>query len=162
MARVSGKPPKRTNWGGLRMGAGRKQQKNAVPWADEKPVVRPAPALPTAATETPGIVRPDLGAEVGGFWDALAPLAIEQGTLVPATAFEFRLLCEVAVQQQRALLNIASGYGAYSNLTKILEGKLRSFKLAPMGKELSAPAKDKPMSALERLKQQRQGIHAVK
>jgi hypothetical protein len=143
------------------MGAGRRPQKNAVPWTDEKPATRPAQA-PVHAAEVPGVVRPEMDADVGAFWDELAPLALEQGTLVPATALEFRLLCEVAVQQQRALRNIASGYGAYSNLTKILEGKLRSFKLAPMGKEIAAPPKEKPMTALERLKMKGRGLHAVK
>lgn len=144
------------------MGAGRKPQKNRVPWTDEPPAARPVVAAQAQPAETPGIVRPEMDADVGAFWDALAPLAAEQGTLVPATALEFRLLCEVAVQQQRALRNIASGYGAYSNLTKILEGKMRAFRLAPMGKEIAAPQKDKPMTALERLRLKGQGLHAVK
>lgn len=145
------------------MGAGRKPQENKTPWTDGH-VVPPAPAV-AAPTMPAGldIARPEMPADVGAFWDVFAPLALAQGTLVPATVYELKLTCEVAVQQQRALANIASGYGGYASLTKILEGKLRAFRLAPMGRELAPPSgREKPLSPLEKLKQQRQGIHAVK
>lgn len=101
--------------------------------------------------------------DVGAFWDVLAPQALEQGTLIPATVLALKVVCELAVQQRLALANVKDGYGGYAALTKMLQGELRAFKLAPMGRELAAPAgKEKPLSPLEQLKRQRQSIHAVK
>lgn len=144
------------------MGSGRKPQANKTPWTDGH-VVAPSIQPHAPVAQTVGVVRPDMPDEVAAFWDVLAPLALEQGTLVPATALELKLTCEVAVQQRLALANIRNGYGGYATLTKILEGKLRAFRLAPMGRELAPPAsKEKPLSPLEKLKQQRQSLHAIK
>lgn len=164
--------------GGTRVGAGRKpwkQQARVVQGGDasagghaEPKAQNPEPATKTLAT---AVVRPKLSPAVRAVWDALAPRAVEQGTLVPATAYEFRTLCELAVQQRECLKACQeegfTEYGLkigthYRGLTQRLEGKLRAFKLGPMGKEIAAPAGEKPMTALERLKMKRQGLHAVK
>ena len=147
--------------GGRRPGAGRRPSGSVGEWPTGAAVVLPVSG-PSQPVVVDGIARPEMSDEVALFWDALAPLAAERGTLLPTTAYEFRVMCELAVQQRRALANIESGYGAYATLTKLLEGKLRAFKLAPTGRETGAPAKEKPKSALDRLKEQRRGLHAVR
>lgn len=155
--------------GGRRVGAGRK------PWKNKARVIAGGEALSSeqshASRVSSAVAKPKLPKAVGDVWDELAPRATDQGTLVPETAFEFRTLCEIAVEQRKCLCaaeeegftQLGLKIGAhYRGLTQRLETKLRAFKLAPMGKEIVAPAKDKPLTALEKLKQQRQGIHAVK
>lgn len=164
--------------GGSRVGAGRK------PWKHAARVVTggdagqggsasqsaSAPAVAPAAAAAK-VMRPKLVPAVRAVWDALAPQATEQGTLVQATAFEFRVMCELVVEHRECLkalqkekfTQLGLKIGAhYRGLTQRLETKMRAFKLAPMGKEIAPPAKDKPLTALERLKLKRQNLHAVK
>jgi hypothetical protein len=147
--------------GGPRVGAGRK------PWKKDAAVYRGQGA--DAAVAAPIVTRPaGMSAAVARVWDALAPLAEREGTLVVATAFEFLQMCQLAVQQGRAHTELEAAKGddwlriekAYRGLTQRLETKLRSFKLAPMGKEIIPVGASKPKSALERLREQ--GLHAVK
>lgn len=164
--------------GGTRIGAGRKPWKNqarVVAGGGDTTAATPEPRTlnPEPRSSEPSkVARPKLSPAVRAVWDALAPQAVAQGTLVPATAFEFRTLCELAVEQKRCLkayeaegfTDLGMKMGAhYRGLTQRLETKLRAFRLAPMGRELAPPAgKEKPLSPLEQLKRQRQNLHAVK
>lgn len=122
--------------------------------------------------EAAAIVAPVLAdASFREIWDELAPLAKAEGTLVDSTQAEFRALVELAVEHRRChskLLLLPAGEKGhlellriYLPLTQRLEGKMRAFRLAPMGKPINTE-KDKPKSALDRLKEQRQNLHAVK
>src|SRR4051812_38999916 len=161
--------------GGLRPNAGRK------PWKHRASVLRAdAPVSPSHVPSAPpvlsvpaAVTKPDgLSAEVSLVWDVLASVATAEGTLVAATAYEFRELCELAVQQARVRDRFAAEpqitefslklEKAYRGLTQRLEQKLRAFKLAPMGKEIApAAGREKPKSALEQLKDRRKGLHVV-
>jgi hypothetical protein len=137
----------------------------------EPPVVeasKPDPVPVEAAT----VPRPpvDYAALVAGVERVLRPLALAEGTLVPATEFEFQALCQLAVEQARALQAFqAEGFTefglklerAYRGLTQRLETKLRSFKLAPFGKEIVPAQAAKPKSALEQLKERAKSLRAV-
>jgi hypothetical protein len=100
----------------------------------------------------------------------LAPLALEQRTLTPATAFAFRQLCKVIVLEQKMADEIevkgltsaaldtkmeADGSGSqliqekanplltrHTALLVRVEAGLTRFRLAPMGKEM--PAVEEP------------------
>src|SRR5262245_41131491 len=114
-------------WGGRRRGAGHP----AVPRPQGKP--RDEPAARAARR----------------LYDQLAPLARQQGTLVPATELEFGVLVDLLVMQQRvqrALVRakrIDTGFEllmrTHASLTRRVEAKLRAFCLAPRGQRLIAP-----------------------
>jgi len=86
---------------------------------------------------------------VDAVYDELAPLAVAQGTLIPATEYEFRELCDLVVmhRQTRERLRRMRTVDAkwhqlqrtFDMLTRRLETKLRSFCLAPMGRALVEP-----------------------
>jgi hypothetical protein len=115
-------------------------------------------------------------------WAQLAPLALAERTLIPATADRFRLLCEsrallqrmhqtlmkegltyVAVTvdgagQERQLLKAHPLVSQHKSMLQRVEAGMKDFKLAPTGKPLAARGKDKPKNALESLQNQLRAI----
>lgn len=142
--------------GGRRPGAGRKPFKHtalvvAAESSGIKPQKAPAP----------------LPADVDKVWEALAPLAADEATLTPSTEHAFRELCRWIVQMELGWAAQSAGKDVNMSLmlalAKLVEGGMRSFRLAPFGKPHDAgKPKAKTQSALDRLKEQRQGLHAVK
>lgn len=146
--------------------AGRKPNE-AVATDTPLPVVEPPPGLTDAHREV---------------WDRLAPLAIEQRTLVPATADRFARLCRnIVLEAQMAAQIDADGLTetkvslqmdekggglqtvekkAHALLSKLIgigqriDTGMTAFRLAPTGRALAA-AQEKPKSALERLQAKR-------
>lgn len=51
--------------------------------------------------------------------------------------------------------------GAHRGMMQRVESGMAAFKLAPMGKAIAAPVKEKPKSALQQLQAQRPHIRAV-
>lgn len=147
---------------------------------DEDPFAADAP-LPT--------VEPPDGLTEGqlAVWESLAPHALRQRTLIPATAHRFARLCRNIVLEQQMAAQIEldgltetrvslqmdeKGGGlqtvekkAHALLSKFIaigqriDTGLTAFRLAPTGRALPAP-KEKAQSALERLQAER-GIRAV-
>ena len=126
------------------------------------------PAPPVVVTKPKGLPTAQ-----SAVWNLLAPLAWEQRTLTPATAFAFQQGCKVIVLEQKMAdeieakgltsvavdTNIAADGGGSQLLTVKanplltrhtallvrVEAFLTRFRLAPMGKEL-APAEDAPVA----------------
>jgi hypothetical protein len=117
------------------------------------------------------VPKPEVSKKVAAVWDELAGRATAEQTLTASTVSEFVSLCELTVQHRACLaalekagIDSDKGLGlarVYATLTQRVEGKMRAFRLAPMGKPLGS-TQEKPKTALERLRDQRQGIHAVK
>lgn len=124
-----------------------------------------------------------LNSEERAVWEQLAPLAREQRTLTAATAPRFRMLCRAVVLEQKYEAKIladgltyisvtvdGSGQeretlkahplcGAHRGMMQRVESGMVAFRLAPIGKPLANPAKEKPKSALEQL--QARNLRAV-
>jgi hypothetical protein len=119
-------------------------------------------------------------------WEEMAPHALAAGTLTQASAGAFRDLCELIAFRRWVLREIRAmglteidvsvdGAGVehqkreknkliaeYRGLMQRVETGRRSFKVAPIGKPMARrEQKDKPKSALEKLKAQA-GLRAVK
>lgn len=165
--------------GGLGSGGhpsvGRKPQEAAI--ASDAP-------LPTV--EAPA----DLNAEQLAVWNWLAPHAVIERTLVPATAYRFGRLCKHIVLERlmaaqvelegltenRVSLQMDEKGGglqtvekkAHALLSKLIgigqriDTGMTAFRLAPTGRAIAPPVQEKPKSALEKLQAQRTGIRAVK
>lgn len=136
-------------------------------------------------------VFPDVAPPVGlaedqvAVWTRLAPLAVAQKTLTATTSERFRLLCKAIVMEasmadkiatdgwtyisttvdgagnERETLKAHPLCGPHRGMMQRIEAGMVAFKLAPIGKALSQPVKEKPQSALERL-QARANIRSVK
>lgn len=161
--------------GGPRANCGKARQPGSVRWQREQRRLRKPTASgitrPRAPKPPPVAVAKPKGLPEGQsqVWDALAPQAIAQRTLTPATAFAFVELCE-AVVLKRDMARILETDGLMQNRlsTKMdesgggeqvfeskahpliarwtallvrVEAGLTRFRLAPMGKEL-APAEE--------------------
>ena len=116
-------------------------------------------------------------------WAELAPLALVERTLTPATAGRFKVLCHaVAMMQkyaakldedgltymnvvvdgngvQRENLKAHPLIGAHRGMMQRVEAGMTAFRLAPTGRALASRVKDKPKNALESLQNQ---IRAIK
>lgn len=144
-----------SGWGGPRAGAGRKQRQPKVPTVSA-PVV-------AAVVSPSGVVRPDLPADAVAVWHALAPLAVQAGTLTPGTAYAFAEMCSLAVWQKKVQAELeAQGLTdagmrvgkVYLAASHQLDLKMKAFRIAPDGKPIVAVDAPKPKSALEKLKEQ--------
>lgn len=117
-------------------------------------------------------------------WHTLAPFALENRTLVPATVERFVLLCRQVVIERAMSKKIAedgwtylsvtidgSGQernslkahplcGAQRGMMQRVEAGMTAFRLAPTGRPMPTKPKEKTKSALERLQAER-GIRAV-
>jgi len=164
--------------GGGRIGAGRPKKRRPE---DAPPVPAGSSsgsaAVPAASTtdgpdvsRRTGTGRDRVGRQVQKVYDELGPLARAQATLIPATELEFRALCALVVIQRRAARALLTAKRVddawrrqertHDSLTRRLETKLRSFRLAPVGEPMTTP-QAKPQTTLEALKARRQGLRAV-
>jgi hypothetical protein len=137
-------------WGGARVGAGKKPKR--------KPETAVSPFAvfagkktdpPSMVTDSPLAEPPaDLPAVEQSFWRIYAPLAIGQGTLIPAHVGSFRLLCEL--HAKKAIVGAMVDKGAlgglrvFMQLSKQVEGLMARFCLAPFGKPVKS---EKPKKA---------------
>ncbi len=159
--------------GGARLGSGPSRKVGSVRWQREQRRLRHSPRAESVRKASPiaSVPKPkDLPAGQSAVWDMLAPHALAQRTLTPATAFAFRELCE-AVVLKRDVLAVVEQDGLMQNRlsTKMdqdgggeqvfeskahpliakwtallvrVEAGLTRFRLAPMGKEM--PAVEEP------------------
>ena len=152
--------------GGARVGAGRKPWKYAARIVD-------GGVADTVAGESAAepVGRRGLGVAARKVWDGLAPKATARGTLTGETAYAFAVLCRLCVQVDKvhAALELEGltpdgRYLArlYLGLVQRQETQLRAFRIAPEGKAIAPVEAPKAKSAFERLKDQRQGLHAIR
>lgn len=150
--------------GGFRVGAGRKRQKDAAVVLGMDGQRRPAPVAasvvpqlgpaPNDAAVHP-LVEPPEGLPEGQhvIWRTLAPHAIAQATLVPATVRGFRELCELVLLKQQ-IADAIVGAGAatsgmdallrhYAKLSQRLDAVLGRYRLTAVGKPEASAAKPK-------------------
>jgi hypothetical protein len=148
--------------GGARVGAGRRRQTQQEQWIAGAVSRSPEQAgrKPTAALAPPEPVsRPlDLNDAEVDVWEDLAPQALANLTLTPATRFAFRDLVE-AIVMRRAMraaigeeLTVADDKGNekahplithHRGMMQRVEAGLARFRLAPFGKEI-LPQGDAP------------------
>ncbi len=153
--------------GGARVGAGRKSKTDAERWlsgnAGKRGIpVRQAPEGAGKAVELIP-VPPDLPADQAEVWNALAPHACGERTLLPATVQAFRDLCEAIVMKRRLLAEMERDGFTYLRVTidgsgqehtevkahplmsqhrglmVRVESGMTRFRLAPTGKALVSP-----------------------
>jgi hypothetical protein len=135
--------------GGMRVGAGPKPKTKDAHWLGGDAGKRGmAGAGPAAPAEPVVVIAPPvaLGEQARGVWEALAPHACAARTLTEATVRDFRELCELVVDMDAArAARRAEGWTdmglrlatAYRGLVQRVEAKMRAFKLAPIGKEMT-------------------------
>lgn len=152
--------------GGKRAGAGRKpKDTKAIVLSLQGERLASPPAYPTVAKASSTVhdghvlATPpaDLTAPEQDAWALLAPLALEQQTLVAATVPGFRELCQVFVHQAELwarITHIGRTSGEADRLLKrwekgavLLNGKMKDFKLTAFGKPEVAAIKNKPPAA---------------
>jgi hypothetical protein len=164
-------------WGGARPGAGRKPKSQGLAVLHGAKRTRSArrrgrvdlapPAEPVATIEPPADLTP---AELV-VWHALAPHALAAKTLVPRTAYRFRLLCQaealraqlraqidadglIGARVSTAMDESGGGEQVFEQKAHPLIAKLQvqerfvaagmvAFMLAPMGKEIEAGERPK-------------------
>jgi hypothetical protein len=87
-------------------------------------------------------------------WTRLAPLAIEQRTLIPAHVPGFIDLCELEVKRQKADRKATDGgvseMRVYLQLVKQIEGLKARFRLNPFGKAAAPAAKPNSVNPADR------------
>lgn len=134
--------------GGARVGAGRKPKEaplaalhghRARPLVDAAP---PAAAGPLAPVDPP----PGLTAPVRKLWDELAPHALGERTLTPATAAAFELLCRQILLERKLSRSPDRGGSAHRGMMQRVEAGLSRFRLAPTGKATPAPPPADPFA----------------
>lgn len=136
----SGRKPKATHLRGIDGGASHSSRPASTPSAP--PAVEPAAVSMPACVTDPAVVA---------IWDELAPLALEQRTLTPATVRTFALLCRLTVLE--ATLGAAeAGSAAHRGVLQRLSALQLQFLLAPCGKPLFEPAKpvEQPKTGLRK------------
>ena len=144
--------------GGRRTGAGRKPKRMQV-------IPGGLDSTPNQ-TETATILPPPDGLtkEERAIWMQLAPLATERQTLNRSTALSFEVLCrnlvlELVMARDPDLVGGANHRG----LLQRVDAELLRFDLSPNGKPHGAPSgREKPRSNLEKLKDRRTALHAVR
>lgn len=135
--------------GGNRIGAGRKSKDAAAVWLSGNAGKRTrasasAPSIAPVSVEMPSDL-PELHQDV---WQRLAPKALAQLTLTPATVDAFRDLVEAIVVRDGLLAAIhQSGYmdkdGKHPLLTdwrgvrQQVQTAMKEFRLAPLGKPMA-------------------------
>ena len=129
--------------GGRRVGSGRKPLPGSAQWwRRQHEKNRPESAAPSVLPEEP-ICRPkDLAPAATAIWAELAPAALEAGTLVPATAHAFGMMCRViALERQIAADPERVGGADHRGVTQRATVLLASFMLLPPGRPLPGAKK---------------------
>lgn len=146
--------------GGRRAGAGRKPKSLAERALDGgaghrqvRVLAHPsAPALPAAPVQ-PTVDEADapdgLTFDERKVWLALAPHAMASGTLTPASAMAFQLLCKNWVLMERYAASVQdAGSANHRGLIQRVQADLTAFNIRPCGKPMTgavssaAPAED--------------------
>jgi hypothetical protein len=139
--------------GGARTGAGRpRKDSNVVGFPGGASIGGSAAPPAPPSDETRALVDPpgDLPDPQQLHWRALAPLAIEQRTLVPATAPGFRELCQLLAFKEELARDMAKfGTGGtrlkeYTKLSPRVDAALARFKLTAFGKPADGAKHGKP------------------
>lgn len=137
------------------MGAGRPRKKPAIVVGMDG--ARLTPSVAVSVADSPLLEPPDgLATPLQAIWRELAPLAVQQQTLVAATVAGFRELCEqLHVKRQLAVALEQAGAASeaadrilrqYVKVAQRLDGTLARFKLTAMGKPEQTAAKPKAAS----------------
>lgn len=129
------------NWGGARVGAGRKRkerQPRVVAHPSAPVPVVPEPAEPVGAPFEPFDAPADLEADARAVWDRQAPHALRVRTLTPERADSFARYCRMVVKE-RALWNDSTcNDAAHGRLRKEINALELQFKLTGDGKPIVA------------------------
>lgn len=146
--------------GGHRFGAGRKKKTDEERFVDGNAGHRGRViAHPSTTSEPPPVpvvdeadAPNDLTLEERRAWLALAPHALQNGTLVPATSVAFVLLCKNIVRERKYGESLTEcGTANHRGLIQRVEGGLDAFQLRPQGRRMpSADPVAKPASPLDR------------
>lgn len=119
-----------------------------------------------AVVMTDDYPAPDtLSPEARQVWWQLAPLAVKRKTLTKSTAFSFELLCRNVVLEREIAKDLSQAGGAnHRGIIQRVDAELLRFDLSPNGKPHgeAAEAAPKPKSPLEKLKERRRSLHAVR
>lgn len=109
--------------------------------------VAPAAPLPTVdESDAPD----DLKVDERLVWLELAPYALANGTLTPATSLSFRLLCRNVTLERRYAESVTdAGSANHRGLIQRIDAELLRFNLSPCGKPL-ATLGEKPVSKADR------------
>ena len=138
--------------GGSRPNCEKPRTVGSVRWQREQRKLRRGggaapPAVPPVAPPSEPVSIP--ACLVGGalVWTELAPKAIEKGTLTPATAAAFALLCQnVALERQMRAAELGAGVGGpdHRGMIRLVELGLERFGLNANGKPavVQAPPDD--------------------
>lgn len=138
--------------GGARTGAGRpRKDSNVVGFPGGASIGGNAapPAPPSDETRALGEPPADLPELQQAHWRSLAPLAIEQRTLVPATVPGFRELCQLLAFKEELASRVAK-FGSeaalkhYTKLSPRVDAALARFKLTAFGKPADGAKQGKP------------------
>lgn len=133
--------------GGARPGAGRKRKSEEARALDgnaghkakilqhpNAPEAQPLPPLPVL---TDVDVPPELIGDERMVWLELAPFALQNRTLTPATALGFRMLCRNVALERNYSRSVNDRGGAnHRGLIQRIDAELIRFNLAPCGKPL--------------------------
>lgn len=145
--------------GGRRIGAGRKgksaEEKRLGGNAGHRGRVLAHPSAPTTMPAAPlpevdeADAPNDLTTEERLVWLRLAPLALAQKTLKPATELAFSLLCRNIALERRFAASVMDAGGAnHRGIIQRVENGLAAFNLRPFGKP-SVEAEEPKRSRLE-------------
>jgi len=125
------------NWGGRRVGAGRKPEPKR---RKQQGLV----VFPGGRPEDKALVEPPSGLSEAQalFWRQWAPLALEKRTLTTETVPAFTMLCELEVRRRAIVAEFdregaeatPAGLRLYLQAAKQVEGLMGRFCLAPFGK----------------------------
>lgn len=146
--------------GGLRVGAGRKPKNQSQHWLGGDAGKRGKGKKPKTADVMLIPAPRSLDGDARDVWSSLAPHACAARTLTDATVRDFAELCELVVEMESArVARRAAGWNgdglrlaaAYRGLVQRVEAKMRAFRLAPIGKEMTpdAPTPDDPFDQFE-------------
>lgn len=143
--------------GGKRIGSGRKKKPSHLRGIDggaSHSAMVPAADSVTPTKPIEGVPVPkDLFNEDLMAWEELAPLALEQRTLTPATALAFGILCRNVVLMRRMYASVLACGGAdHRDLIKQVNTGLLAFKLRPNGEPIFEAEPAKPESKLSRFR----------
>jgi len=134
--------------GGARPGAGRPRKTPADAWLSGNAGKRGPRAVEKPEAAAKG--ASDLVGEPKGLtneerevWRALAPHALQEGTLTAGTAAAFLWLCRsVLLERKLATAPLAVGGPDHRGMMQRVEGLMARFRLVPDGKPIAAKPKE--------------------
>ena len=115
--------------------------------------VAPAPAAPLPVLDESDAPN-SLTLDERLVWLALAPYAMQAGTLTPASEMAFVLLCKNIVLERLYAGSVQDRGGAnHRGLIQRVEGGLDAFQLRPQGRRMPQAETVKPASKLDKFMQ---------